>query len=98
MTERERNGKNKKKRRERATWRHSSVWLTYGADGGSGAGKLAARNQRSDWLLHPSHRKGEADEAEGRSRCRSLAKSAICHGELARSHRPRHAEKAAGDS
>lgn len=61
-------------------------------------GRLGAGNQRrSGWLWQPLHRRGEADGAEGWYRCQSPAKSAICHGEPAKSHWPRHAAKAAGD-
>lgn len=76
---------------------HFSMWLAYGANCGSGAGSLGAGNQRrSGWLWQHLHRKGKADWAEGWYRCQPLAKSAICHGELAKSHWPRHVAKSGG--
>lgn len=51
---------------------------------------------RSVWLQHNLPRKGASDGAEGWYRCQSLAKSAICHREPAKSHRPRHAAKLVG--
>lgn len=77
---------------------HFSMWLAYGANCGNSAGRPGGGNQwRSGWLWQPSHRKGKAAGAEGWYRCQSLAKSAICHGELAKSHRPRHVAKVVGD-
>lgn len=77
---------------------HFSMWLAYGANCGGSMGELGAGNQRrSGWLRQSLHRKGRPGEAGGWYRCQSLAKSAICHRELAKPHRPNQAGRAAGD-
>lgn len=65
---------------------HFSMWLAYGANCGSSTVRQGARNQRrSGWLWQTLPKKGKADGTEGWYRCQSLPKSAICHGELAKS-------------